>query len=381
MAKGVYFGVNNTPRKVTNIYFGIDNAPKKVTRAYIGIGGTPRPFWSSWDGPPVRYGLLSTQLDVSRTHLAGTSVGNYAIFAGGKTSLTSETGVDSTGATDAYDNSLIKIASISDLQSARSHLAASTVNNYALFVGGEYTQAADAFNSSLTRVSNVTNLYTAQHDLSGVTVGNYAFFGGGHYSDSTVTAYYNGPVTTIRLSLSTPRISVTTAATENHALFAGGTSTSSGTASRTTAVDSFNRSLTNQVQPPLRSSPNNPGSAATLNGQAIFFCDNNISIYDSSLTQSFYELDMTLWSEANAVTLGNYCLYSSSYPGQSVSTTQTLCIDKSLTITRIEGLQYPRKYYSAVAVGPHAIMAGGSDVNKNGLEVAVSNAVEAFTLQ
>ena len=60
MAKGVYFGVNNTPRKVTNIYFGIGNAPKKVTRAYIGIGGTPRPFWSSWDGPPVRYGLLST---------------------------------------------------------------------------------------------------------------------------------------------------------------------------------------------------------------------------------------------------------------------------------------------------------------------------------
>ena len=45
MAIGAYVGVNNTPRKITDIYVGVNNQPKRVKEAFIGVNNQPKRFW------------------------------------------------------------------------------------------------------------------------------------------------------------------------------------------------------------------------------------------------------------------------------------------------------------------------------------------------
>jgi hypothetical protein len=47
MAKGIYVGVNGTPRKVKSIYVGVNNAPRKVKEVYVGVGGVPKKVYSA----------------------------------------------------------------------------------------------------------------------------------------------------------------------------------------------------------------------------------------------------------------------------------------------------------------------------------------------
>ena len=91
------------------------------------------------------------------------------------------------------------------LSAGRSSLAGASVGNYALFAGGRsgsssYSDAVDAYDISLTR-STLTGLSVARRNLAGASVGNYALFAGG-YDDSdsydTVDAY-GPPVPMARL--------------------------------------------------------------------------------------------------------------------------------------------------------------------------------------
>ena len=76
------------------------------------------------------------------------------------------------------------------------NLAATTVGNYALFGGGRsggssYSSKVDAYDTTLVR-STLTQLSVARDNLKATTVGNYALFGGGSGSSSyssTVDAY------------------------------------------------------------------------------------------------------------------------------------------------------------------------------------------------
>ena len=70
--------------------------------------------------------------------------------------------------------------SASDLSLARRYLAGASVGNYALFAGGYGStvySTVDAYNTSLTR-STPTALSTVRNLLAGASVGEYALFAG-----------------------------------------------------------------------------------------------------------------------------------------------------------------------------------------------------------
>jgi len=78
------------------------------------------------------------------------------------------------------------------LSVARNSLAGASVGNYALFAGGYggYRDTVDAYNASLVR-STPTALSVARDRLAGASVGNYALFAGGFDGSywNTVDAY------------------------------------------------------------------------------------------------------------------------------------------------------------------------------------------------
>ena len=136
------------------------------------------------DGELVR--STPTVLSVARERLAGASVGDYALFAGGYNGSYMD-------AVDAYDVSLVR-STPTALSVMRSNLAGASVGNYALFAGGygsspTYKDTVDAYDASLVR-STPTVLSVARRYLAGASVGDYALFAGSYgvgYSD--VDAY------------------------------------------------------------------------------------------------------------------------------------------------------------------------------------------------
>ena len=94
MAKKSYIGVGGKARQVKKWYVGVGNKARKVKKGYIGVGGVARPFMSG--GELAYYGAI-TELSVARIDLAGATVGNYALFAGGYNN-----GRDDKSTVDAY---------------------------------------------------------------------------------------------------------------------------------------------------------------------------------------------------------------------------------------------------------------------------------------
>ena len=129
MAKKSYIGIDGKARQIKKWYIGIDSKARKVKKAYIGIGGVARPFMS---GEAEYYGTIS-ELSVARDSLAGATVGNYALFAGGRTGSSSSASTLST--VDAYSSSLVR-STPTALSVSRNGLVGATVGNYALFAGG-----------------------------------------------------------------------------------------------------------------------------------------------------------------------------------------------------------------------------------------------------
>ena len=80
MAKKSYIGVGGKARQIKKWYFGVDGKARKVKKGYIGVGGVARPFLTSG----VEYYGTTTALIWARSDIASASVGNYALFAGGR---------------------------------------------------------------------------------------------------------------------------------------------------------------------------------------------------------------------------------------------------------------------------------------------------------
>ena len=135
------------------------------------------------------YGDTSTRttpkaLSVARNWLAGASVGDYALFAGGSGS----------SVVDAYDTELARTTPTA-LSVARDRLAGTSVGDYALFAGGytgSYSSVVDAYDTELARTTP-TALSVERQFLAGTSVGDYALFAGGYTgsgsASSVVDAY------------------------------------------------------------------------------------------------------------------------------------------------------------------------------------------------
>lgn len=139
------------------------------------------------------------ELSQARSYLAATTVGKYALFGGGVW-MSKDDGTDTYVATvDAYDENLTRITP-TELSVARSELTATTIGNYAVFAGGTSRDQSsyktymydvvDSFDRKLVR-STLTALESENNGISSTNIGNYALFAGGVYYDSDVVDVYS----------------------------------------------------------------------------------------------------------------------------------------------------------------------------------------------
>ena len=284
---------------------------RKVKKGYVGVGGVARPFFSA-EGLEY-YGTI-TPLSLARESLAATTVGDYALFGGGKESNVT------TDAMDYYTNSLVK--GTGDLRDAKSDLAATTVGDYAIFAGGyvnppdqgwNASYSVDTYDSSLTRRTG-TVLSQRRAYLASTTVGNHALFGGG---DDSVDAY-NTTLTRITLTaLSVARRYLAATTVGNYAIFAGGNEIGS---SYKDTVDAYDISLTRST-PTVLSLARNQLAATTVGNYAIFAggyvggskYKDTVDAYDTTLTRSTPKVLSVARRRLAATTVGNYALFGGGY--------------------------------------------------------------------
>lgn len=298
-------------RKVKKGYIGIEGLARKIKKAYIGIGGVARPCWSG--GELAYYGTI-TALSQARYGLAATSIGDYALFGGGRVS-------QQTSAVDSYDKSLVRNTATS-LSQAVDELAATSIGSYALFGGGRRAgngkvNYINAYNTSLTQ--SLKYLGTARYWLAATTVGNNALFGGGFATNTTnvVDAVNTSLSVSTATSLSAKRTELAATTVGDHALFGGG---NDGNGSGLSVVDAYNTSLTRTIE-------------------------TNLSVGRMRLA---------------ATTVGNYALFGGGYSGNSNNCYATVdAYDTSLTRTTPTVLSVARYYLAATSVGEYAVFGGG----------------------
>lgn len=128
----------------------------------------------------------SDNLSVARTGLAATTIGNYVLFGGGSNSSGVYDTIDIFKLTDS--GNIEKVTDIKlQLSEARRGLAATSVGNYAMFAGGynsdkrEYSTKIDIFkleeDNTFTHLEH--NLSEGRDRLAATSIGNRAMFGGG----------------------------------------------------------------------------------------------------------------------------------------------------------------------------------------------------------
>lgn len=324
-AGATYAEVAHTVKK---IYLGINNIARNIIKGYIGdASGVARLIFAK---DRLSYYGKAANLATARYDLAATTIGNYAIFAGGRDEVILDDGSISYtlfDVVDTYDKSLTH-RQASTLSSARYGLAATAVGNYALFGGGRNSTArdktVDAYNTSLTR-SSPAALSTATEDHGAATAGNYALFSGG-----------------------------TTAANED------GVNT----------VNVYNASLTKMSSYTLKNA-RYITRGISFNNCAVFAGGINSSryiaaleVFDSSLTRSNTASLSTARTRIAAAKTGNYVLFGGGYTSAGFHATVD-AFNKSFTRTIPSALTVGRSDLAGASLGTFAIFAGGKYVNKN----------------
>jgi len=334
----------------------------------------------------IYYGTAPS-LGTARTNLEATSVGNYALFAGGGTSNKT---------VDAYNSALTR-STPTALSSGRHNFAATSVGDYALFAGGATGSAGsrisnvNAYNTSLTR-STPTALSSGRHFLEATSVGNYALFAGGTYTNSTgSTRYYSNVVDSYNTSLtrdtpaalSSGRYDLAAASVGNYALFAGGATSSS----KSSKVDAYNTSLTHNT--PTTLSVARMSLAATSVGNYALFAggrsgsssvaNSTVNAYNTSLTLSTPSSISKARYDFAATTLENYAIFGGGRTASSNTATNFTNIvdayDELLTRTTPTPLSQVRENPAATTVGNYALFAGGINYS------ATSSVVDVYTIQ
>lgn len=217
--------------------------------------------------------------------MAAAVIGNYAIFAGGasyckdyRTGLSSSYSMGIT----AYNTSLTRTNGSSSqyLSKGRWALAGATIGNYAIFAGGCKCSSdgtafvalsnVDAYNVSLTKTTP-SSLSTSRYHLAGARVGDYALFAGG-FSSTDVDAYDASLTRTLPTALSQSRGVIAATGIGDYAIFAGGCN--SGRSTHYTIVDAYDPSLTRSILPALPETRSG-AAAATIGDYALIGGGNN----------------------------------------------------------------------------------------------------------
>lgn len=383
MAGKIYVGVNEIARTVKKMYIGVAGTARSVKRAYIGINGLARLFFSYSKGI-YRHGA-ATPLSQGRSHLASSTVGNYAVFAGGY-------GSDSSSVVDAYNTNLTRTVPTA-LSVARGDIAATAIGSYVLLAGGALSlyllsdsETVEAYSSSLTRYS-ATNLSKGRTNLIAATVGTHALVAGGDCRSgfssspgpqSTVDAYDTSLTRTTPAALSTERRYLAAASVGNYVLFGGGskgriTQSGSGVTSENPVdtVDAYNASLTRTTPTVLSSARER--LTATGNGSYAIFAGGYqskrvVDAYDKSLTRVTPADRLSCCGFGIAATrFKNYALFGGGktdfdYTGPNPDNNVD-AYDMALTHYNPDVLQNGCGYLAAAQIGNYALFGGGEYVN------------------
>ena len=292
-------------------------------------------------GAPTNPAAWSTaKLSQAREWLCAVTVGDKAIFAGGRLSDSSGTFFDRV---DIYDASSGTWTTAS-LSQARYALAATTVSSKAFFAGGRgyYVDYAivDIYDSTLGSPTNPAawsthTLSHAQSWLSGVTVGSKAIFAGGYYPYSKVVDIYDStlgsptnPAAWYTAELSQARNGIAAISLGDIALFAWGSTDTTSYA----VVDIYDASLGTWSTSNLSQARYNL-SATTLGNIGIFGGGNDLSgnyfdrvdIYDASLGEptdpAAWSTDALSQARANldAITVGDFAMFAGGQVGSNYS--------------------------------------------------------------
>lgn len=363
---------------IANAGSGSFTAGAETGNTYIS-NGIARPCWSG--GELAYYGTI-TALSEARYHLAATTIGKFALFAGGRSSISSSTGSKTV---DAYDSSLIR-TSPSVLGQGVSQSSATTVGNYAVFAGGRTsagaTQSVQVYDTDLVHTVPTYWLSTARYSHAAASVGNYAVFGGGYYQApiNTVEAYDSSLTKKIATELSYQVMELSATTVGNYAIFAGGRYNSTARAE----VDSYDSALTKRALTGLGYAKYNL-AATTIGNYALFAggqssstaSTTRVDVYDGSLTKlaDVYYLGVAKYTHA-ATTVGDYAIFAGGYVRNSSNVVATVEIfDKSLTRQDFTSLSQARQHFAATTVGDYALFGGGY-----GESSVISSVVDAFTV-
>ncbi|GLV55921.1 hypothetical protein KDH_27650 [Dictyobacter sp. S3.2.2.5] len=326
----------------------------------------------------------SSGLSQGRSDLAATTVGNLAIFVGGYNS-----GVGFSAAVDIY-NSTTGQWSSAQLSKPRTWLAATALGNLAFFVGGQGadyqpSNTIDIYNINTRQWSSAT-LSQPRLQLAATATNNQAFFAGGlnnnasgNLSDvvdifSTSTAQWS------TAKLSQPRSGLAATSANNLALFAGGMAASN---TFSDVVDIYNAS-NGQWSTARLSQPRYQAAATAANNQAFFAGGSSASgpsdvvdIYNASTGQwSMTRLSQPRYQLA-ATAIGSVVLFAGGLSASGLSDVVDIynVVSGQWSIAR---LSLARSGLAATSAGGQAFFAGGiSGIYRNTVDIFSSVASSA----
>lgn len=369
---------NSIHRKVKKHYLTDENGiHRKVKKAYASIGGVWRPYWSG--GELTYYGTLDPLSEQWSGH-AATTVGEFALFVGGTHTTTKAF---------AYNKSLTRI-DCDDLVVSRQNLAVTTVGNVAVIGGGNtYDGRAESYDSTLLVHHISEDAPITRRVLAATTVGNSAVFGGGRGSEneSSKVDYCNASLTFGGArALRSERDSLAATTVGETAIFAGG-----GTYSR--VVDMYDASVTQLNRSDYLRTARKNLAATTVGDYGLFVGgrtstsgeSKEVDAFSASLTQIYTVEDLsvarfgilaTTIAELAMFVGGRQYIETNRFAGRNeVDVYDSLLNHKTethpLSIGRGEG--------AATTLGSFAIFVGGYGY-ATGLSYTEPNTVDVYTV-
>ena len=254
------------------------------------------------------WSVYSPGLSQARASLVSTNVKSKVIFAGGITLSTYSSVID------IYDGIQLTWSTFI-LSTARTDLAASSINNLAFFAGGNngsYLSIVDMYNFSSNIWSVSNSLSVARSSLVGVSTGTglQVMFAGGYSAfnleTDIVDIYDANPYSNFwyTATLSQARVFLTSTNVGPLALFAGGYRNLTGESSRVDLYDS----LANFWSTGSLSYARHFISAASSGCKAIFA--GGFNGYSNSTVIDIYDTLRKSWSSISALSIARFKLTS-----------------------------------------------------------------------
>jgi hypothetical protein len=323
---GTYQETNNIVDiwdSITMSWFTIQLSEKKINRIATSVGqyvlfaggalndsgsndGMPTTVVDIWDSQTFDFLENPGNLSVARLNIAATSVGKYALFAGGSTM-----NATSINTVDIWD-SQTKIWSNFVLPNRRDLITAVSVGQYALFAGGQIdsgmiTDVVDIWDSKTLNWLTSTNLSEARLYLAATPVNGYVIFAGGQTDSGMITNVVdiwdsrtqNWLENPTNLSMALYDMCATTI--DKYALFAGGLDDFG----ETNTIYIWDSELKEWIFSSISMySPSSKPAATSVNGYALIIPNNPYSGHD---TMNIYNINRTI---TNPITNGNIEFYA-----------------------------------------------------------------------